>query len=188
MIKNLIKSLATLLKIKCNNNIVVGAHDYIGLNVKIVNRGKMIFADNVIIRPSTGLYTHIDKSILEFGEGTEIGRDSTITSYNKVIFEKNVLTGPHVYIADHNHEYRNPDIPVKSGGVMVNDEDSVRIGEGSWLGTNVVVVGNVHIGKHCVIGANSVVTKDIPDYTVAAGIPCKVIKRYDFERKEWVRI
>lgn len=85
----------------------------------------------------------------------------------------------------------NTEIPISQsnlGGVMVNDEDSVRIGEGSWLGTNVVVVGNVHIGKHCVIGANSVVTKDIPDYTVAAGIPCKVIKRYDFERKEWVRI
>ena len=51
-----------------------------------------------------------------------------------------------------------------------------------------VVVGKVRIGKHCVIGANSVVTKDIPDYSVAAGIPAKVIKRYDFEKSEWVRV
>ena len=62
------------------------------------------------------------------------------------------------------------------------------IGDGTWIGTNVVRVGNIQIGKHCVIGANSVVTKDIPDYSVAAGIPAKVIKRYDFEEEEWVRV
>lgn len=52
------------------------------------------------------------------------------------------------------------------------------IGHGSWLGTNVVIVGNVHIGYNCVIGANSVVTKDIPDYCVAVGAPVKIIKKY----------
>ena len=46
----------------------------------------------------------------------------------------------------------------------------------------------MHVGKHCVIGANSVVTKDIPDYSVATGIPARVIKKYDFEKKEWVRV
>lgn len=52
---------------------------------------------------------------------------------------------------------------------------NLMIDDGTWLGTNVVIVGNVHVGKHCVIGANSVVAKDIPDYSVAAGIPAKVI-------------
>ena len=62
------------------------------------------------------------------------------------------------------------------------------IGEGSWLGTKVTVVGNVHIGKHCVIGANSVVTKNIPDYSIAVGIPARVVKQYNFETKCWERI
>lgn len=62
------------------------------------------------------------------------------------------------------------------------------IGDGTWIGTNVVIVGNIHIGKNCVIGANSVVTKDIPDYSVAVGIPAKVIRKYDFEKKEWIKI
>ena len=62
----------------------------------------------------------------------------------------------------------------------------VRIGEGSWLGENVSVCG-ASIGKHCVIGANSVVTKDIPDYCVAVGSPAKVVKKYDSEKKQWVR-
>jgi len=64
----------------------------------------------------------------------------------------------------------------------------VHIGEGTWLGTNVVIVGSISVGKQCVIGANSVVTKDIPDYSVAVGIPAKVIKRYDFEQQQWVKI
>lgn len=62
---------------------------------------------------------------------------------------------------------------------------NVHIGDGSWLGTHVVIAGNITIGKHCVIGANSVVTKDIPDYSVAVGIPAKVVKRYNFDTKCW---
>ncbi len=64
----------------------------------------------------------------------------------------------------------------------------MEIGDGTWIGTNAVIVGNVRIGKNCVIGANSVVTKDIPDYCVAVGIPCKVIKRYSLETQNWVKV
>ena len=60
-----------------------------------------------------------------------------------------------------------------------------RIGDDTWIGTNVVIAGTVVIGKHCVIGANSVVTHDIPDYSVVAGAPCKVIKQYNTETKQW---
>lgn len=54
---------------------------------------------------------------------------------------------------------------------------TVSIGDGSYIGINAVIVGNVKIGKHCVIGANSVVTKDVPDYCVAVGSPARVIKK-----------
>ena len=63
----------------------------------------------------------------------------------------------------------------------------VRIGSGSWIGENACILG-VIIGKQCVIGANSVVTKDIPDYSVAVGIPAKVIKKYNFETQQWERV
>lgn len=59
---------------------------------------------------------------------------------------------------------------------IVQKGQKVYIGDGSYIGINTVIVGNVKIGKHCVIGANSVVTHDIPDYGVAAGCPAKVIK------------
>lgn len=55
---------------------------------------------------------------------------------------------------------------------------TVSIGDGSYIGINTVIVGNVKIGKHCVIGANSVVTKDVPDYCVAVGSPVKIVKKY----------
>lgn len=56
------------------------------------------------------------------------------------------------------------------------------------IGANCVVVAGVHIGKRCQIGAGSVVTKDIPDYSVAIGNPARVIKRYDINKQKWIRI
>ena len=187
MIVEIIKSLITFLKVKANH-LNSGGANYIGLDVKFVNRGIISLGDSVIIRPSTRVYAGNSKSLVSFGNGTEIGEHSTISSSNRIVFGNDVLTGPHVFVADHNHAYANPLLPVSKQGVKCNPTDEVVIGEGSWLGTNVVVVGNVRIGKHCVIGANSVVTKDIPDYSVAAGIPAKVIKKYDFEKEEWGRV
>lgn len=60
----------------------------------------------------------------------------------------------------------------------------MEIGEGTWLGENVCVIG-AKIGKHCVIGANSVVTKDIPDYSIAVGAPARIIKQYNFKENVW---
>ena len=186
MVKQMIQDLIG--NVKCAmGHIQHGKHCYVGLDVKIVNSGGVILGDNVKVRPSSCLYTN-SKSKIVMGNNVEVGNHSTISAKNCVTLADGVLTGPHVFIADHNHEYKNPSIHIYRQGVKANANDSVFIGEGTWLGTNVVVVGNVHIGKQSVIGANSVVTRDIPDYSVAAGIPAKVIKRYDFEKKEWVRV
>lgn len=187
MIVEVIKGLITFFKVRANH-LNSGGGNYVGFDVKFVNRGTITLGDSVIIRPSTRVYAGSSNSSILFGDGTEIGEHSTISANCKIVFGKDVLTGPHVFVADHNHEYENPAVPVSKQGVRCKPTDEVVICEGSWLGTNTVVVGNVHIGKHCVIGANSVVTKDIPDYSVAAGIPAKVIKRYDFEKEKWIKI
>lgn len=87
-----------------------------------------------------------------------------------------VLLSPNVYITDCDHEYRNIDIPVIDQGIVQKGQ-TVSIGDGSYIGINTVIVGNVKIGKHCVIGANSVVTKDVPEYCVAVGCPARLIKK-----------
>ena len=83
------------------------------------------------------------------------------------------------------HQYDNPNVPIILQ--PIKQISPVRIGEGSWLGENVCVIG-ANIGKHCVIGANSVVTHDIPDYSIAVGVPAKVIKKYNFETKVWEKV
>jgi len=83
------------------------------------------------------------------------------------------------------HEYKDITIPIKEQPII--NAGKVIIGEHSWIGENVCIIG-AKIGKHCVIGANSVVTKDIPDYSVAVGVPAKVIKKYSFEKNEWEKV
>lgn len=99
-----------------------------------------------------------------------------------------MLTGPHVFIADHNHEYMNINKHIYLQGVRMKNEDTIIIGDGTWIGTNAVIVGNVKVGKNCVVGANSVVLDDIPDYCVVAGAPAKIIKMYNSKRGEWIRV
>lgn len=95
-----------------------------------------------------------------------------------------MLTADRVYISDNLHGYINPFVPIIDQ--PIKQVSTVKIGEGSWLGVGVAVIG-ANIGKHCVIGSNAVVTKDIPDYSVAVGVPAKVIKRYNFATEKWER-
>lgn len=117
--------------------------------------------------------------------------DCTIGNFNHIyctkciVLEKGVLTADKVYISDNLHGYEDINTYIKDQPIIQNGE--VIIGEGSWLGENVSVLG-VRIGKHCVIGSNSVVTKDIPDYCVAVGAPAKVIKRYDLSSGLWIKV
>ena len=87
-----------------------------------------------------------------------------------------------MYISDNLHGFSDITIPILEQPIIQNGE--VEIGDGTWIGENVCILG-VKIGKNCVVGANSVVTKNIPDYCVAVGAPAYIIKRYCFDSKEW---
>lgn len=122
--------------------------------------------------------------MIEIKEGSNIGRRAVISATNKIVIGKNVLLGPNVYISDHGHEYRDINIPIINQGITSIDNEII-IGDGSWLGMNSVIVGNVKIGANCVIGANSFVNKEIPDYSVAVGSPAKIIKMFDTISNDW---
>lgn len=113
---------------------------------------------------------------MRIGRGSEIGERCRISIANSLEIGEKVLFSPNVYITDCDHEYRNINVPVIDQGIVQRGQ-RVSIGDGSYIGINSVIVGNVKIGKHCVIGANSVVTHDIPDYSVVAGCPARVIKQ-----------
>jgi acetyltransferase-like isoleucine patch superfamily enzyme len=119
---------------------------------------------------------------LEIGDGTYVGRFSHIYASSSIIIGKKVLIADKVYISDNLHGHQDVSVPVIDQPVQ--QTAPVSIGDGAWLGENVSVIG-ASVGKQSVIGAHAVVTKDIPDYCVAVGIPARIIKKYDFEKQEW---
>jgi acetyltransferase-like isoleucine patch superfamily enzyme len=119
---------------------------------------------------------------LIIGDGTYIGRFSHIYATSKIEIGKKVLMADKVYISDNLHSYENINLPVIDQ--PVKQASAVLIADGAWLGENVCVVG-ASVGRNSVVGANSVVTKDIPDYCVAIGSPAVIIKRYNFDNQQW---
>jgi len=113
--------------------------------------------------------------VVSIGDRCLIGRGSGIVGHFSIEIGNDVWTGHNVYITDQNHGYEDVERPISQ---QSQPERAVKIGDGSWLGYGSVVLPGVTIGKHVVVGANSVVTHDIPDYSVAVGVPAKVIKRF----------
>jgi len=126
---------------------------------------------------------NLPERVLVIGNRSLIGRGSSIVAHRSIEIGDDVWTGHNVYITDMNHGYEDVDLPIS---VQNQPETPVVIEDGSWLGHGVVVLPGAHIGRHVVIGANSVVTSKIPDYSVAVGAPARVIRVHDDERG-WVR-
>lgn len=128
--------------------------------------------------------TDISNPGLIIDDGTTIGHLVHIIAMKHVYIGKEVLFADKIYVSDCTHVYTDINTPILHQNVEVIKE--VYIGDGTWVGENVCICG-AKIGRHCVIGANSVVVKDIPDYSVAVGCPAKVTKKYDFKTNRWIK-
>ncbi|SCM59560.1 acyltransferase [Petrimonas mucosa] len=117
------------------------------------------------------------------GNHTRIGVGDTIigpvTIGNKVNLAQNVV------ISGLNHNFEDIEKAIAEQGVSTSN---TVISSNVWIGANSVVLPGVHVGKHVVVGAGSVVSRDIPDYCVAVGNPARVIKQYDVEKQTWVKV
>lgn len=172
---------------------------FVGKKAKLKCRSKMIFHGTALIDD----YVKIDalsKGGIEFGEGFSIGRNSIIECTGvirelgeKLTFGKNVgiaanafismrgpvsignntIFGPNVAIHAENHNFDNLNVPIRLQGVS---RKGIKIGNDCWIGSGVKILDGVTIGDGCVIAAGAVVNKDIPPYSIAGGIPAKVIK------------
>ena len=120
--------------------------------------------------------------VVSIGNRVLIGRGSGIVGHLSIVIEDDVWTGHHVYITDQNHGYADVARPIS---LQTQPERPVRIGAGSWLGHGTIVLPGVTIGRHVAVGAQSVVTKDLPDFCVAVGNPARVIRIRD-ENDRWV--
>ncbi len=114
-------------------------------------------------------------TVIEFGDRTTVGKGCWFVARERIVLEADVTLAPNVYITDHNHTYADPWLPV---GLQVMQSEPVRIGAGTWIGTNVVVLPGTDIGRNCAVAAGAVVRGAIPDHSVVAGVPGKVIRRW----------
>lgn len=126
----------------------------------------------------------VPRPILSIGNGCRIGNFNHIYSTGSIIIENDVLTADKVYISDNLHSYEDINIPIWKQAIKQKNQAIIK--SGTWIGENVCIIGAT-IGKNCVIGANSVVTKDVPDYSVAIGAPARIIKRYNLKLQSWVK-
>lgn len=123
---------------------------------------------------------------LKIGDHTDIGNNAFIVANNNVEIGSHVILAPYVYISDHIHRFDNIDKNLHEQAL--SEDGFVKIGDNVFIGIKASILPNIVIGEHAVIGANSVVTKDVPSYSVAVGNPARVVKKYSFEKNEWIRV
>ena len=117
------------------------------------------------------------------GDRTKIGFSNTIIG--PVSIGNDIRLAQNITLSGLNHNYQDTKTPIHKQGVTTSP---IIVEDETWIGANVVVVAGVTIGKHSIVAAGSIVTKDIPPYSVAVGNPAKVIKQYNFETKTWEKI
>jgi len=117
------------------------------------------------------------------GDNTLIGMSNVIIG--PVSIGDNVIFAQNIVVSGLNHAYTDVNTPIFKQKILVAP---IIVEDDCWIAANAVITAGVTIGKHSVIAAGAVVTKNIPPYSVAVGNPAKVIKQYDFKKEEWVRI
>jgi serine acetyltransferase len=120
--------------------------------------------------------------VVRIGSRCIIGRGSHIVGHWSIEIGDDIQTGPYVYITDQNHTYEDPTEPI---GSQWPTEAAVRIGSGSWLGANVIVLPGAQIGEHVVVAGGAVVRGVVPDRCVVAGVPAKIVRRW-IDGRGWV--
>ena len=163
-----------------------GRHSYIDAALKITGGANIFIGSNTYIGYKAWLAADningSDDCKLQIGNHVSLGNFNHIYATQSIIIEDYVLTADKIYISDNLHSYEDINTPIKLQ--PIKQVAHVVIGNGSWIGENACIIG-VKIGKNCVVGANAVVTKDVPDYCVVAGIPAIIIKRYCLKTNCW---
>lgn len=123
---------------------------------------------------------------INIGSYSYIGKRSFFSSGHKIIIKDYFMGGINCQFLGSNHIVDNPYEPYISTGTT--QEGTIVVGLNTWFGANVTVIGNVSIGNGSIIGACSLVTKDIPPFSVAVGTPAQVIKRFNFKEMKWISV
>lgn len=149
---------------------------------------KITFGDNVYLSKCAELFPVGGEypSEIIIGNNVHIGDYNRFASAYKVQIDNDVLFAAYVHITDHSHEYKDIKLPVIKQKIF--SDGMVHICQGCWIGLRSEILSGVTIGEHSIVAAGAVVTKDVPPYCVVAGVPAKIIKKWDFNKKKWIKI
>jgi acetyltransferase-like isoleucine patch superfamily enzyme len=151
----------------------------------VYNERYLSIGDGTLVGPNVCLTAGISAEqemlsapVVSIGKRCVIGRGSHLIGHWSIELGDEIQTGPYVYITDQNHTYEEPDEPV---GWQHPVEAAVRIGSGSWLGANVVILPGTVLGRNTTVAAGAVVRGEFPDHVVLGGVPAKVLRHYSAE-------
>lgn len=135
--------------------------------------GKIIIGDNCFIH-QYGILKCYDRGVIKIGNNVSVNPYCVLYGIGDLNIGNNVRIAAHTVFIPANHNFSDITTPIYKQGITAV---GIKIDDDVWIGANVTILDNVRIGTHSVIGAGSVVNRDIPAYTMAAGSPCKIIKK-----------
>jgi acetyltransferase-like isoleucine patch superfamily enzyme len=157
-----------------NPHVITTGFVFLGKRVEVLARpgyGRVVLGRWVHLGDGTSLRCH--EGTLRVGDKTVFGRHNVVNAYLDVEIGAACILADFVYVTDFDHEFGDLSVPIKDQGI---NKSPVRIGSDVWLGTKVTVVRGTTVGDGAVVAANAVVTRDLPDYAIAAGVPARVIR------------
>jgi len=157
-----------------NPHVVTEGFVFLGRNVTLQARrgyGRLILGRWVHIGRGNAIRCH--EGTLRIGDKCVFGKDNTVNAYLDIEFGAATIVADWVYVCDFDHSFADVTVPIKDQGIV---KTPVRIGPDVWLGTKVTVLRGVTIGRGCVVAANAVVNRDLPAFSVAVGVPARVVR------------
>jgi acetyltransferase-like isoleucine patch superfamily enzyme len=152
-----------------------------GEALEAFDSGRLAIGDSTLLEPGCWL-TLGPEARIRIGRECFLNRGTMLAASDSIEIGDHVMFANGCFVGDAAHRHDDPELPVTRQGFEPGRP--VRIGSNVWFGVNCVVTGGVTIGDRAVIGANSVVTRDVPEGTIAAGAPAKVIKEIEFSPSE----
>jgi acetyltransferase-like isoleucine patch superfamily enzyme len=144
--------------------------------------GRLDVGEHALLEPNVWL-TAPGSARIRIGAGTFLNIGVMVAAVELVEIGDHCMFANGCFVTDGNHRFDRPDKPVPWQGFT--SKGPTRVGDNVWCGANVVITSGVTVGERCVIGANSVVTVDLPPFSVAAGAPAKVLRRIEYpERRD----
>lgn len=185
MLKSYLYKLRGQLKLKLNKNI--SSNIFLGPNVQFFGLKNIEIKENCTIGENS-LFTINNRDKNDFqliiNRNVYIGRNNFVTVGKSVYISDYCIFGNNCSLICADKIFDNPLVPYAVSGIGL--EKSIYVGVNCWFGNDVSVIGNVKIGHGSIVGANTLITKDIPPFSMVVGNPARIIKTFNFETNQWV--